>query len=331
MSILLEYLKLARFHSAVLTGLTPVLGAISVGMVDVQVLTILFFIGLFTHIFGFVLNEYMDVDIDRKAKFLQDKPLVKGSISRINALVFAFSSIIFGYISVIALIYYFPSSAVFSLTFYTLAWLSIGIYNLISKKIRGSDIALALWTGTLCLFGGFAVTTTPTYLLYIIAGLAFIQLLIQNILAGLKDISQDKLGFGTTTPIRMGVLYKKKKLVVPFKFQASIYCLKFVHLLLVFIPFLVLGLVAGHMQILIIFFILVFNFFLVFRIFNSIKFSRSNLLRTIGLHEILSYSLVPLMLFGMLGFEGVIFLIIFPIIWLALFMRIIYGRLLPSI
>jgi hypothetical protein len=37
------------------------------------------------------------------------------------------------------------------------------------------------------------------------------------------------------------------------------------------------------------------------------------------------------MLFGLIGIEVVVFLIVFPIIWLAVAMKIIYGGLLPEI
>jgi 4-hydroxybenzoate polyprenyltransferase len=326
-----EYLKLARLHSAVLTGLAPVLGALSVGMLELYPLMLLFFSGLCTHIFGFVFNEYMDVEIDSKAYHLKNKPLVKGSISRHAAIFFAFSAIILGYIFTGFLLITYSGSGLLAVGFYTLAWLSIGIYDLTSKRICCSDYALAIWTGSLCLYGGFAAVESPGLLLFIIAGLAFFQLLIQNILAGLKDLTHDSLGLGTTTPLRMGVVVRNKKLMVPKKFQISIYCLKIIHMTFVFIPFYFSWLNPKLIQISIILFFLILNFLLVFKIFNSPIISRDNLLRFIGLHEILSYSIVPIMLFGIINIQIIIFLLIFPTIWLAVFLKIIYRRLVPEI
>ncbi len=326
-----EYLKLARLHSSVLSGVTPVLGAIAVGVFDIVVFVILFIIGICTHIFGFVFNEYMDVDIDRRAKYLSEKPLVKGTISGNAALAFAVSAVIFGYILVGYLIISYSTMSLMVIMLYTFSWLSIGIYDLTSKYVRGSDLALASWTMGLCLFGGFAAGGNPNRLLFIIAGLAFIQLFIQNIIAGLKDITQDKFGQGTTTPLRMGVTFKKNRLFVSVKFQVYIYLLKFIHMVLVFIPFLVFWLNINFIQILIIMVFIIINFLLVNSIFTSARYQRGNLLRKIGLHEILSYSIVPVMFYGIIGILDIIFLIILPIVWLALFMRIMYGRLLPNI
>ena len=307
------------------------LGAIAGGMLDIGTLTILFIIGLCTHIFGFTFNEFMDVDIDKKAKILKDKPLVKGTISATGAIGFAASAIIIGYILTGYLLITQQSTAIMVIIFYSLAWLSIGIYDLTSKYVRGSDLALALWTGTLCLFGGFAVVKEPNELLYIIAGLAFLQLFIQNILAGLKDIIQDKLGKGTTTPIRMGVRHYNERLMVPTKFQLFIYGFKLIHLVLVIIPFIFIWLAINYIQVFIILLFLIFCFLLVFIMFNSTKYERNNLLRAIGLHELLSYSVVPVMFVGIIGLQAVIFLIILPVVWLAVFLQIMYGQLLPNI
>ncbi len=331
MSIIQEYGRLARLHSSALTGLTPVLGAIAVGVHDICILFILFLIGLCTHIFGFVFNEYMDIDIDSKSKILKDKPLVKGTISKNAAISFAFSAIIFGYLLILILALYCAPVKLLGIVFYTFAWLSIGAYDLTSKLVRGSDLALALWTGSLCLFGGFAVEENPNYLLLVIAGLAFFQLMVQNILAGLKDVSHDKLGLGTTTPIRMGVRLIGYRLFVPYKFQAYIYGLKVVHLILIFTPFIFIWLYANLVQLFFIVILILINFGLVFRIFNSRSFNRKNLLRFIGLHEIISYSIVPIMLFGIIDLLSVIFLIVLPILWLAIFLKLLYGQLVPKI
>jgi 4-hydroxybenzoate polyprenyltransferase len=329
MSIILEYIKLARLHSSVLSGLTPVLGAISVGILDILPLIILFLIGVCTHIFGFVFNEYMDIEIDKTAAHLSSKPLISGTIPKDAALGFAFSSIIIGYILLGYLILLYQSNAIFAVLLYTISWLSIGVYDLFSKSVRGSDLALASWTGGLCLMGGFAVVHTPTLLLFLIAWLAF--LLIQNILAGLKDISHDRYGSGTTTPIRMGVRLIGSRLKIPARFQSIIYLFKFSHFISVFIPFFFGWLILGFGQLFFILLFLILILYLVFSIFNDFRFKRDIILRRIGLHEILSYSIVPVMLFGIIGLAEIIFLIIFPIVWLAVFMRIIYGRLLPTI
>lgn len=335
MSIFKDYCQLGRIHSAVLSGLAPVLGAIAASYtcahIQLYFLIILFFIGFCTHIFGFVFNEYMDIEIDSRSDLLRNKPLVKGSISKNAALLYAFFGVFFGYLLLGYLATQTNTVTYQVVVLYSLSWLSIGFYDLTSKYARGSDILLALWTGSLCLFGGYAVSRSPNLLLFIIAGLAFFQLYIQNILAGLKDLAQDQLGAGTTMPLRMGVNLTEDRIIIPKSFQIYIYSFKLIHLTIALLPFVLLWLFFNLLQIFFILLLLVLNFILVFKIFNSKVFHRKALLRTIGLHEILSYSIVPVMFCCIIGIPSMVFLIIFPIIWLAVSMKLIYGQLVPAI
>ena len=55
-----EYLKLARSFNAVLTALSPVMGAIAMEQYNIGILFILFIIGFFGHTYGFVFNDIVD-------------------------------------------------------------------------------------------------------------------------------------------------------------------------------------------------------------------------------------------------------------------------------
>ena len=331
MSTIGEYLKVARLHSAVLTGMTPVLGAIVTNYYNPIVLIILYFIGVCTHIFGFTLNEYLDLDIDRRSKDLKNKPLVKGTISKQAALTFAFGAIIVGYILIFILINFFCCPGFFATIFYTLSWLAIGIYDLTSKKLRGTDIILALWIGLLGLFGGFAVSTAPDERIFIIAALAFFQLWIQNVLAGLKDVQHDELAHGTTASLRMGVRLEYNRLIVPLRFQTYLYFLKFMHAFVILQAFLNFCFSDNPLQVYLVIILILVVFLIVFHIFNMPVYNREELLRAIGLHEILSYSIVIILIYELLLLPLVIIFLLIPIVWLAVFMKIMYGRLLPEI
>ncbi|NIP35477.1 MAG: hypothetical protein GWN39_10970, partial [Thermoplasmata archaeon] len=85
-------LRLMRVQTMALTALVPVVGALvfmgepSSGTVPpagevVPELMALFVTGALLHVFGFVLNEWADLEVDRASKDLQDKPLVSGAIS----------------------------------------------------------------------------------------------------------------------------------------------------------------------------------------------------------------------------------------------------------
>ena len=62
------------------------------------------------------------------------------------------------------------------------------------------------------------------------------------------------------------------------------------------------------------------------RILTLQTFKRGELLRLFSLHEILTFSVVPLLLFPEIGMIGVAFLIGFPIVWYFLFNIVLYKH-----
>ena len=79
---LFEYLRLLRLQTGAATASAPLIGGLVLGQRDILHLVVLFLIGICYHIFGFVLNEYKDVEFDKQAIDLKEKQLVSGSITR---------------------------------------------------------------------------------------------------------------------------------------------------------------------------------------------------------------------------------------------------------
>ncbi|MBU2565640.1 MAG: UbiA family prenyltransferase, partial [Candidatus Thermoplasmatota archaeon] len=96
--MLKEYIKLTRPFNLALTGIAPVLGALSMNVNNLFSLFVLFIIGSLSHIYGFVFNDYIDVKIDKESGELSERPLVSGTIKRKNALFFAVGSMILSWI-----------------------------------------------------------------------------------------------------------------------------------------------------------------------------------------------------------------------------------------
>ena len=137
-----EYLKLSRSFNAVLTGISPVMGAIAMGEYHILTLLILFIIGFLGHTFGFVFNDIIDYKIDKTSKEISDRPLISGTIKLKNAWTFALISMIGAFLIATILAYY-------SMNFYPLIILGISaffiiLYDLISKKIPFMDIFVAI-------------------------------------------------------------------------------------------------------------------------------------------------------------------------------------------
>jgi 4-hydroxybenzoate polyprenyltransferase len=95
---IIAYFQLLRFHAGASESVLILLGALLMGMRDIFMLSILFLIGLFYHFFGYVLNDYADIELDAKSSELAKKPLVSGLIPKKNALYLILIGLIGAYV-----------------------------------------------------------------------------------------------------------------------------------------------------------------------------------------------------------------------------------------
>ena len=68
------YAKLLRLPGIGALGIITVIGALTVGVTDIYNLSIIFIIGAIACIYGFILNDYSDVEIDELVDELHGKP-----------------------------------------------------------------------------------------------------------------------------------------------------------------------------------------------------------------------------------------------------------------
>jgi 4-hydroxybenzoate polyprenyltransferase len=325
-----EYIRLARLHSAVLSGLTALFGALAMNPDSPVLLLIeLFILGIFVHIFGFVLNEYFDLEVDRHLAELSTKPLVSGAVKPKNALMFCISAVVVSYLILLQIT---KDMMFWPLIFLTLTFIIFYAYDKWGKSLAIADALLAGYVGFLCVLGASVVDWPINALAGLIAVLAFSQLFLQNALANLKDVPHDKKAGAKTTAIRLGVMVDKKtnSFIISRAFKGHILAVKLIHVIFIFGYLYLYTSWEAHQVSLIIIAIIVMMGVLM-RILNMRFFERENLLRLIGGHELITYAIIPLLFINILGPITIVLLIIFPVIWLATFMMVMYGRLLPNI
>jgi 4-hydroxybenzoate polyprenyltransferase len=320
-STIKEYGKLARSFNMAMTGMAPIFGALCMGERDPIRLVVLFILGCGAHIFGFVLNDYIDARIDKHSDELSERPLVSGTISPNGALGFA----LFGLAIMLGLGALLVWPALYpSMLILLAAAGSATLYNLISKKAPGMDVFVSGAVGLLALFGSASVSTDFTPLAYIIAFLAFMQVMFMNIVAGgLKDIDHDYAAGGRNLAIALGCKVidrtkKKKKahedhrdndLVIPIGFKALAHGIEIVFFICVLLPwFLSIGSVlptpfpfpsefrSFSIQFLVVFILGLAMMSVSTRLMAQRSFVRPQMRKLIGLHYALNFSLVPVML-----------------------------------
>jgi 4-hydroxybenzoate polyprenyltransferase len=311
-----EYLKLARSFNLALTAVGPVLGALAMGEGNMLRLLMLFLVGAGAHIWGFVLNDYIDMRIDSLSGELRQRPLVSGTISPRAALTFALSGLgimlVVGYLSMSVSSSLNPSAEllVFGrprvMAILVMAAVLATIYNLISKHMPGMDIFVASAVFFLCVFGAASTAgdiMTVSRLGWVVCTLGGLQVMFMNIVAGgLKDIDHDSKGGGRTLAVALGCTVRGKDdaLTITSPFRALAYFLQALFLLALYLPFL-MGLIAlpALWTVVLLAVLAALSAAMLWTshlILDQAQFRRDRMRKYIGTHYILNYILVPVMM-----------------------------------
>jgi 4-hydroxybenzoate polyprenyltransferase len=328
-----QWLKLTRMQAGAATAITSVFGAILLmpeNRIDVVHLFILFFIGLLYHFYGFVLNEYADIKVDSFAKELSDKPLIKGTIAKETALFAAISAILIA-VAISWVIFKNPyATGVF------LVAIALGaVYDLYGKRFFGADIVLGGSIFAFTLFGAYTVSLNLTPIVYLAAFLFFIQLAFQTgVTGGLKDIPHDFLAGTRTSPVYLGCRVIGNKLKLTREFKVYVIGMKAVHTGAVIIPFFTAWFIFHELAIIQVIFLLLLVVLMWGAALKAIsfkEFKRQEIMKVLGGHEVVSYPIVAILIMGYIGLWNALFLLMFPIVWYAGFLLIIYGRFMPDV
>jgi len=322
----IEYLRLLRPQGASATAATILIGSLIMGLRDLFLLFILFIIGVLSHFFVFVLNDYADIKVDRESKDLQKKPLVSGVIPKEHAILIALIS---GFCAYILTIFYFHS--IFPLVFLSLAFISGGTYDLLGKQIIGSDVFIAGACLFICLFGASTVSINFSNLIFIVAFSCFFHVIFNNAVeGGLKDVDHDFLAGAKTTATKMGVRLEAGRLKITKKFSVFSYSIKFVYIGLIilagFQPELNLWQSDKYWIHIIMVILVLIMLLTLYKFWNPPDFNRSRLIRLFALHEISAYFIGPVILIPLIGCKFALILLAIPLFWFIICNIILYGK-----
>jgi 4-hydroxybenzoate polyprenyltransferase len=315
LAMLRDYVEITRLFNMGLTGVAPVLGALSMWTtlaLSLPQLILLFIIGCLAHIYGFVLNDIIDMNLDRLSKDLNARPLVRGSISRRRAAFFAVSCMVVSFL-LSALFYKTVFQYVVLFGILIVAYVFATLYDITSKKYPGMDLLVAGAVFFLILFGASTVGT-PTRLAWIVALIGSLQVLFMNMINGaIKDIDHDKEGKARTVAIWLGAKVHAGVIALPLSFKTTGYLIEIGRTLLIFLPFVFLSLQPTIGQIALLLIITVLTFLSIYRLYSITTFDRSRIRKSIGVVVILMYATAPIMLASLNVF--IMLVAVIPPLW----------------
>ncbi|DAC73179.1 MAG TPA: hypothetical protein DSN98_01260 [Thermoplasmata archaeon] len=313
--MLRDYIEITRLFNMGLTAIAPVLGALSMWNLhtfSLWKLLILFIIGSLAHAYGFILNDIIDIKVDKLSNDLKARPLVRGSISRRRAAFFAISCMVGSFL--LSLVFFSELLNYVFLFFILLtAYFFATVYDVASKKYPGMDIFVAGAVFFLILFGASTIGT-PTTLAYIVALIGGLQVLFMNMINGaIKDIDHDKEGSANTIAIRLGAHIHAGIIALPLSFKTTGYLIEIARMTLIFIPFVCLGLHPSIWQISLLVLLAVVTFFSIYKLYSIKTFDRTRIRKSIGIIVIFMYATTPVMLSSLNSYIMLVALI--PPLW----------------
>lgn len=323
---ILEYFRLIRFSTVGNEAGVILLGAFIMGQRNISHIILLFAMGLLGHIYGYVLNEYADVEVDKKLSYHIKKPLVSGVIPKEHALIISFSACFCAYI--LTFIFF---SSLLSILLLSIAVILTIIYDFFGKKIPFSDFIVAGTLSIFLLFGASTVSIHLTGIAYIVSFMFFFDVVFMNFVeGGLKDIDHDYLAGAKTMATRMGVMIKDNKLIITTSFKTFAYILRALYfsliILLGFQPEINLWLSDVNGFHIIVVFLMVVVIISSYKLLHFTTFDKPKMKRLFTIINSSSVALMLIMLYPLLGFWATLALLLLPITWFVVFNVVLYGK-----
>lgn len=327
-----DYLRLMRIPGVGGLALPPVIGAITTSNISLLNLIPLFIIGILFTIFGFVLNDFIDIELDRLSKDLTRRPLVKKTISKKHIYVILILCIVFGWL--VIFFFFYQNHITFFLGIFCLifSFILVFIYNLYGKRVLGFDFIFALSETLFFLFGALMVFGELNIPIFTWIGslLIFNQMLYENaVTGGLKDADHDYLKKVNNIAIACGVrVVNNNKLIIPSSFKVFGLSIHLISAPLVFIPFIFYEIPFEPWQIITLILLIILAFYLNILFLSVKRFNRTRLRKIIVIHLFVRYSIVPIMLVSILSFYYMLVLILFPFFWYIFFTKVMNEKFL---
>ena len=329
MNKITAYARMLRIPGLGALSMPPVVGALIIGVSDLFSLVILFLIGAVAAIYGFILNDYADVELDKLIKELKGKPLVDSSIERKTAVFICFFCVLLAFFFLFLLwrgkiLDEYKFVALFCIF---LAGILGTIYDLYGKKLPGSDFFVAISMAFLFLLGALSFGA-PTIIVWIVFILTFNQALHMNAVeGGIKDADHDFMMGVNNIALASGVKVDGNKLHIPLGFKAFGMGIRLFSAVLLFSPFIFFGYGYYLWQIIVLAVTTGIVLYFSVKLLSLKTFDRNAIRKYIGLQSFLRYSLVPIMLMSMIGVTAAIVLIIFPVVWYIIFTPLLGEKL----
>ncbi|MBN1281125.1 MAG: UbiA family prenyltransferase [Candidatus Thermoplasmatota archaeon] len=323
------YARLLRLPGIGALGIVPVIAALTIGISDLYSLTLVFIIGACASVFGFLVNDIVDVELDRHVDELKKKPLVSGEVSKKNGLMITFLLAFCAFFFIALLWYNQPVDyyKFIGMTCIILAGILGTTYDVYGKKIAGSDFLVAISVALIFLFGALSFGQ-PNVITWIIFLLTFENILYMNAVQnGIKDADHDYKMNVSNIALTSGVKVQETKIVIPRGFQAFGLGLRLGAAVLFFLPAVLFHYSYELWELILLFLFIILSLYFDVTLLSLKVFDRNKIRKIIGVQSFVRYAIVPIMMLCIVDEVTTFLLILVPIVWYIIFTPLLGEKL----
>jgi len=334
-------LRLARVQTLALTGLAPVIGAaVFYGLsgdgawAHIADLALLFATGACLHVFGFVLNEWADVEVDRASGDLGGKPLVSGAVSPRAALAGAVGAGALGFLPLLLV-----SPALWPAALYAASLALGGAYDLWGKRapldhLLAASLSALLLAGVAASGGLDVGSGHHRLVLFGLLGLQYLQNLFQNAIeGGIKDADHDAAAGARTFAAITGTRVEAGRVRPSTAFALTAWATKGLHLgilawMAVCVAELDLASVEGLGLMALVAICMLAMAATMAEFVGEVDFARARLKRWFSAHEMATYLGTVVVIAPFVGGLFAVVLVALPVAWYLGSNIALYGKAL---
>jgi 4-hydroxybenzoate polyprenyltransferase len=317
----IEYLRLGRIFNAEILALLYVLTYIFTANLygfkyDYLVISLLFIIGLLSHIWGSYNNDRLDLVIDKNVNYCSHKPLVSGKISIKNAKMIEYSILI---IIMVLVLLMSPKLSTFGYLFgaYLLAYL----YNRYNNHNMFINVIGQMYA-SFAILVSMSFIVNFDYIVFLSAIVIGLNGIYLNIIeADLKDLEGDIVN----VPKSLGLKFKNDKAENITKFYLVNEIIKILMYLLVYYILYIENVELIYRLFAIAFFAL--NFIVRLAMFKNLSYDREKMKPYFALQELTSILFIS-MIYVTVNPLFPIIIVLFVFLWLSIWNKILWGTYL---
>lgn len=326
----LELLRLGRIEFAGFLFCVMLSGALSLygDAVRLSDVVVLLALALLSNQWSFAHNDWCDLEIDRNSSELVNRPLVRGTVS----IAAVWTTIICCILANLAVAVIWLDGFWGLLVLLSSVILGL-LYNKLSKVVPGTDILFAASTALLCFLGALLASGSQKApgltwnLVWVVVAIQFIDHVIFNAGATIKDVKNDSASSALTTAVFLGVkVGENDELLISERFRGAIILLRLLSLSALFTSPFWTGVPFTVPQAMLLAIVGSASLYLTISAMMISTFDRGLIGRRWMMQEATAKLMIPLLLAQTAGWGWCLFLIVVPFGWFLACNVVLYKK-----